>query len=341
MDLQSALRRVTERQDLTAEEMAEVMRTIMTGGATPAQIGGFLVGLRMKGETVAEIAAAAGVMRELAEQMQADDVTSLVDTCGTGGDASGTLNVSTAAAFVAAAGGASVAKHGNRSVSGRSGSADLLEAAGARLELSSEAVAECLRRTGVGFLFAPAHHSAMRHAVGPRKEMGVRTLFNILGPLTNPAGAQRQLLGVYAPEWVRPVAEVLRELGSRHVLAVHAEDGLDEISIAAPTRIAELRDGEVQEYTVTPAELGLRGAPLHEVTVAGASDSLAMIRAAFAGERIAAAELIAANAGAALYVAGRAESLPAGIEQARELMGSGAVAARVDRFVAVTQELAQ
>ncbi|MFP4129732.1 MAG: anthranilate phosphoribosyltransferase [Halorhodospira sp.] len=341
MDLQTALRRVTDRQDLAGDEMTEVMRTIMTGGATPAQIGGFLVGMRMKGETVDELAAAARVMRELADPVRADGLSGLVDTCGTGGDAQGTLNVSTAAAFVAAAGGAPVAKHGNRSVSGSSGSADLLEMAGANLGLSRDAVGECLRRTGVGFLFAPAHHSAMRHAVGPRREVGVRSLFNLLGPLTNPAGARRQLLGVFGAEWVRPVAEVLRELGSEHVLVVHAEDGLDEISIAAPTRVAELRDGEVREYTLTPRELGLREAPLHETTVAGASDSLAMIRAAFAGERIAASELIAANAGAALYVAGRAGDLPAGVAQARELMAAGDAARTVERFVAATQELGQ
>ncbi|MBK1726711.1 anthranilate phosphoribosyltransferase [Halorhodospira neutriphila] len=340
MEMQEAIRRLSARGDLQPEEMAEVMRTIMTGGATPAQIGGFLIGLGLKGETVGEIAAAAGVMRELAERVEADDVASLVDTCGTGGDASGTLNVSTAAAFVAAAGGAPVAKHGNRSVSSRSGSADLLEACGASLALDSAGVGECLRRCGVGFLFAPQHHGAMRHAVGPRRELGVRTLFNLLGPLTNPAGAQRQLLGVFDARWVRPVAEVLRELGSVHVLVVHAEDGLDEISIAAPTRVAELRGGEVREYTLTPAELGLAEAPLSAVTVASAEDSLALIRAAFAGEPTPAAELIAANAGAALYVADRAASLREGVERARELMASGAAAEALERFAATSRELA-
>ncbi|MCG5538383.1 anthranilate phosphoribosyltransferase [Halorhodospira sp. 9622] len=342
MDLTAALRRITENQDLSPDEMTAVFRTIMTGGATPAQIGGFLIGMRLKGETVAEMAAAASVMRELAERVDVgDDFHRLVDTCGTGGDASGTLNVSTAAAFVTAAGGIPVAKHGNRSVSGRSGSADLLEACGATLELSSEAVAECIRRVNVGFLFAPLHHSAMKHAVGPRKELGVRTLFNLVGPLSNPAGARRQLLGVFGQEWVRPVAEVLQTLGSDHVLVVHAEDGLDEISIAAPTRIAELRNGQIEEYTVMPEDLGLRSAPLNEVTISGTKDSLAMIRAAFAGERIAAMELIAANAGAALYVGGEAPDLRRGVERARELMTSGAAAQTLERFVETTRELAQ
>ena len=339
MDLPTAIQRTIDRDSLTADEMTAVMRTIMTGGATSAQIGGLLVGLRMKGETVAEIAAAAGVMRELAEPVHAG-VEGLVDTCGTGGDASGTLNVSTAAAFVAAAGGVPVAKHGNRSVSGRSGSADLLEALGGRVELSADAVGECIRSVGVGFAFAPAHHSAMKHAVGPRKELGVRTLFNLLGPLTNPAGARRQILGVFGPEWVRPVAEVLRELGSDHVLVVHAEDGLDEISIGAPTRVAELRDGEVTESTITPEDLGVRKAPLHEVTVAGVADSKAMVEAAFRGERNAPAELIAVNAAAALYVGGRVPDLASGVARARELMADGSAAERVARFAATTQELA-
>ncbi|MBK1735615.1 anthranilate phosphoribosyltransferase [Halorhodospira abdelmalekii] len=340
MEMQAAIRRVTEGGDLSGDEMATVMRTIMTGGATPAQIGGFLVGLRMKGERIAEIAAAAQVMRELADRVEVG-VEGVLDTCGTGGDASNTFNVSTAAAFVAAAAGVPVAKHGNRSVSGRSGSADVLEAAGANLELDSTALALCIREVGVGFLFAPRHHSAMKHAVGPRREMGVRTLFNVLGPLTNPAGAKRQLLGVYAPQWVRPIAEVLRELGSERVVVVHAEDGLDEISIGAPTRVAELIDGEIREYTINPAELGLAAAPLSEVQVASAEESLARMQAAFAGESSPAAELIAANAAAALYAAGRVDGLPAGVEQARELMRSGAAADVLARFVARTQELAQ
>lgn len=339
MDMQSAIRRITEGHDLSSDEMTEVMRTIMTGGATPAQIGGFLIAQRMKGESVAEMAAAAGVMRELAERVEVCRE-GVLDTCGTGGDASGTLNVSTAAAFVAAAGGVPVAKHGNRSVSGRSGSADVLEAAGANLELDCAALVRCIDEVGVAFMFAPLHHGAMRHAVGPRREMGVRTLFNILGPLTNPAGARRQLLGVYAPQWVRPVAEVLRVLGSERVLVVHAEDGLDELSIAAPTLIAELDGDVIREYRLTPQELGLRSAPLSEVQVDGAEDSLRMINAAFAGQSTPAAELIAVNSGAALFAAGRVDSLPAGIERARELLSSGAAGDKLREFVAKTQELA-
>jgi anthranilate phosphoribosyltransferase len=248
MDMQAAIAAVIEHQDLDASDMQAVMRLIMTGQATAAQIGGFLVGLRMKGETVDEIAAAAGVMRELATRV---DIAGphLVDTCGTGGDGASTFNISTASALVTAAAGGRVAKHGNRSVSSSSGSADVLEAAGVRLDLGPEQVTACIEQLGVGFLFAPRHHSAMKHAIGPRKEMGVRTLFNLLGPLTNPAGAPNQVLGVFSMDWVEPLAQVLKQLGSEHVLVVHAEDGLDEISIAAPTRVAELKEGEISTYS--------------------------------------------------------------------------------------------
>ncbi len=339
MNIQTAIRRVTERQNLSQEEMAAVMRAIMTGECTPAQIGGFLVGLRMKGETVDEIAAAARVMRELAARVHIDP-THLVDTCGTGGDARGTFNVSTAAAFVVAAAGGKVAKHGNRSVSSKSGSADLLEAAGAVLDLSPEQVARCVETVGVGFLFAPRFHSAMKHAVGPRREMAVRTIFNILGPLTNPAEAPHQLLGVYSRDWLRPVAEVLRELGSRHVLVVHAEDGIDEISIEAPTHVAELVNGEIREYTISPEQFGIERAPLDLVRAADAAESLAMIRRVFAGEPGPAADLVVLNAGAAIYAADLAESLDAGLARARQLLESGAAARKLDEFVAFTREIA-
>jgi anthranilate phosphoribosyltransferase len=239
MDMQSAIRCVVERQDLTEAQMLDVMRLIMTGQATPAQIGGFLVGLRMKGETLDEITAAARVMRELATPVPvAGD--HLVDTCGTGGDGASTFNISTASAIVTAAAGARVAKHGNRSVSSSCGSADVLEAAGVNLELTAAQVAQCVEKIGVGFLFAPMHHSAMKHAIGPRREMGVRTLFNLLGPLTNPAGAPNQVLGVFSAYWLKLLAQVLGRLGSRHVMVVHADDGLDEISIGAATQVAEL-----------------------------------------------------------------------------------------------------
>lgn len=339
MDIQTALRRVTEGENLSQEEMAAVMRAIMTGECTPAQIGGFLVGLRMKGETVDEIAAAARVMRELAAQVEVAPHF-LVDTCGTGGDAKGTFNVSTAAAFVVAAAGGKVAKHGNRSVSSHSGSADVLEAAGANLDLTPEQVAHCVEEIGVGFLFAPRHHAAMKHAIGPRREMAVRTIFNILGPLTNPAGAPHQLLGVYSANWLRPVAEVLRELGSKHVLVVHAEDGLDEISIGAPTRVAELVDGDVKEYVIEPEQFGIARASLDTVRVTTATDSLALIRRVFAGEAGPAADIVVLNAGAAIYAAGLAESLAAGCERAREVLASGAAARKLEEFVAFTQRTA-
>lgn len=339
MDIQSAIRRVTERQDLNQDEMTAVMRAIMTGECTPAQIGGFLVGLRMKGETVEEIAAAAGVMRELAARVAADP-RFLVDTCGTGGDSKGTFNVSTATAFAVAAAGGKVAKHGNRSVSSHSGSADVLEAAGAKLDLAPEQVAEAIREVGVGFLFAPRHHAAMKHAIGPRREMAVRTIFNILGPLTNPAGAPNQLLGVYSAAWLRPLAEVLRTLGSRHVMVVHSEDGLDEISIGAATAVAELKGGEIREYSITPEQFGLARAPLERLKVASAADSLAMIERAFKGEAGPAADIIALNAGAAIYVAGLADDLAAGVARARQVLTSGAAAAKLADYVAFTQRAA-
>jgi len=339
MEMQEAIRAVVERRDLTGPEMESVMRRIMGGEATPAQIGGFLVGLRMKGETVEEIAAAARVMRELATPVAVPDLPHLVDTCGTGGDAAGLFNVSTAAAFVAAACGAHVAKHGNRSVSSRSGSADVLEAAGVRLGLAPEAVARCIREVGVGFLFAPAHHGAMKHAIGPRREMGVRTVFNLLGPLTNPAGAPNQVLGVFDAAWLEPLAEVLRRLGSRHVLVVHGAGGVDEISLAGPTEVAELRDGEVHRFEVSPESLGVTPAPLETLRVADATESLALVRAALGGEPGPAADMVALNAGAAVYVAGLAPDLAAGVARAREAMASGEPLRRLERLVALTREL--
>ena len=332
MDMQDAIRAVTEYRNLSRDEMTDVMRLIMTGQATQAQIGGFLIGLRMKGETVDEIAAAAGVMRGLAAEVDVD-TEHLVDTCGTGGDAAGTFNVSTATAFVVAAAGGRVAKHGNRSVSSSSGSADVLELAGANLELTPAQVEQCIEQVGVGFLFAPAHHSAMKHAVGPRKEMGVRTLFNVLGPLTNPAGAPHQLLGVYSRDWVRPLAEVLLTLGSDRVLVVNAEDGLDEISIAAATHVAEVDEDEVTEYTITPEDFGMERASLDAVRVDSVDASLALIRAVFAGQQGPASDLVALNAGAAIYAARLADTVAAGVEQARAVLSSGAAADKLDEFV--------
>jgi anthranilate phosphoribosyltransferase len=322
MDIATAIASVVEQRDLSAGDMEAVMRSIMTGQATPAQIGGFLIGLRMKGETVDEIAAAAKVMRDLATRVEVAGP-HLVDTCGTGGDGASTFNISTASAIVTAAAGGRVAKHGNRSVSSSSGSADVLEAAGVKLDLTPAQVAACIDRVGVGFLFAPQHHSAMKHAIGPRKEMRVRTLFNLLGPLTNPAGAPNQVLGVFSPDWVEPLARVLKRLGSEHVLVVHAEDGLDEISIAAPTRVAELRDGDISVYTVTPEDFGLQRADLSAIAVENAGQSLAMINTVFADQPGPARDIVRLNAGAAIYAAGLAASLADGVALASEAIQSG------------------
>ncbi len=340
MNVQQAIAAVIERRDLGGDEMTAVMRQIMTGEATPAQIGGFLVGLRMKGETVAEVAAAAAVMRELATRVEID-LPNLVDIVGTGGDASGTFNVSTACSLVAAAAGAKVAKHGNRSVSSKSGAADLLEAAGVNLDLTPAQIAACVERADVGFMFAPKHHAAMKHAIGPRREMGVRTIFNVLGPLTNPAGAPNQLLGVYAGEWVEPLAEVLRLLGSRHVMVVHAEDGMDEISLNAPTEVAELKDGEIRRYRIAPEDFGLSRAPLAAVQVADADESLATIRALLDGQRGAPRDMVLLNSGAALYVAGVAASIAEGIESAGKAIDDGSARERLARLVEVSQSFAE
>jgi anthranilate phosphoribosyltransferase len=335
MDMQTAIRAVTERRDLDSSEMEAVMRLIMTGQATPAQIGGFLVGLRMKGESVDEIAAAARVMRELATRVEVAGP-HLVDTCGTGGDGASTFNISTASALVAAAAGARVAKHGNRSVSSSSGSADVLEAAGVRLDLNPQQVAACIGQVGVGFLFAPQHHSAMKHAIGPRKEMGVRTVFNLLGPLTNPAGAPNQVLGVFSDDWVEPLAQVLRQLGSEHVLVVHAEDGLDEISIGAPTHVAELKDGEISVYTVTPEDFGLQRADVASLAVEDAQQSLAMIGAVLDNQAGPARDIVVLNAGAAIYAAGLAPSLADGVTRAGEVLQGGQAKQTLEALIRVT-----
>lgn len=335
MDMQAAIHRVTEKQNLSSAEMNQVMRIIMTGEATPAQIGGFLIGLRMKGETVDEIAAAAQVMRELASgvTVSGDHV---VDIVGTGGDGSNTFNISTASTFVVAAAGGTVAKHGNRSVSSKSGSADLLEAAGVNLNLSPEQVAECISKVGVGFMFAPLHHSAMKHAIGPRKEMAVRTIFNILGPLTNPAGAPNQLLGVFSNDLVEPLAEVLNKLGSQHVLVVHAKDGMDEISIGASTRVAELKAGKVTTYTITPEQFGITSTDISKLMVDSAQASLAVIKSVLDNTDGPARDIVMLNAGAAIYAADLADSLEAGIKQADEVIASGAAKARLEALIKVS-----
>ena len=332
IDMPSAIRAVIDGRDLTADQMTGVMRTIMTGDATAAQIGGFLVGLRIKGETVDEIAAAASVMRELASRVDVNG-DHLVDTCGTGGDTSGTFNVSTASALVAAAAGAKVAKHGNRSVSSRSGSADVLEAAGVKLDLPPEQIGRCIETVGVGFLFAPMHHGAMKHAIGPRREMATRTIFNVLGPLTNPAGAPNQVLGVFAETWVEPLAQVLQKLGSDHVMVVHAEDGLDEISIGATTHVAELKDGEIHSYRIEPEDFGIERQSLDGIKANGAQDSLTLIHQALADQPGPARDIVVLNAGAAIYVAGLTDTLADGVERARQVIADGTANQVLDNLI--------
>lgn len=337
MEMPAAIKAVTERKDLSVDEMTDVMRTIMTGEATQAQIGGFLVGLRMKGETIDEVTAAASVMRELATKVDVNKEY-LVDTCGTGGDSSGSFNISTASAFVVAAAGGRVAKHGNRSITSKSGSADVLETAGVNLNIGPEQVAACVNEIGVGFMFAPAHHSAMKHAIGPRKEMAVRTIFNVLGPLTNPAGAPNQVLGVYAKEWVEPLAQVLKNLGSNHVLVVHAEDGLDEISIGSETHVAELKDGEVKTYTVKPEDFGMKSVGLDAVRAKDSADSLAIIKSVMDNKEGPAKDIVSLNAGAAIYVAGLATTLAEGVARAKEVIASGAVKNKLDELISLSNK---
>lgn len=338
MDMQSAIRAVTEHQDLSGDEMQQVMRTIMTGEASQAQIGGFLIGLRMKGETVDEIAAAASVMRELATKVDVEGE-NLVDTCGTGGDGSKTFNISTASAFVVSAAGAQVAKHGNRSISSKSGSADVLEALGVNIGLAPDQVATCIKEIGVGFMFAPQHHSAMKHAIGPRKEMGVRTVFNLLGPLTNPAAAPNQVIGVFSDQWVEPIARVLAKLGSKHVLVVHAEDGMDEISVSSPTKIAELKEGKVSVYKVNPEQFSLPVGDKNRLSVEDAQQSSEMIKDILNGDAGPATDIVCLNAGAAIYVSGLAPSIEAGVKKAQEVIANGTAKEKLEALVKFTNNV--
>ncbi len=335
MNIQSAIKSVIAGRNLDRAEMTAVMQQIMTGECTPAQIGGFLVGLRMKGESVDEIAAAAAVMRELSTTVEVN-AEHLVDTCGTGGDASGSFNISTASAIVAAAAGAHVAKHGNRSVSSKSGSADVLEAAGVNLDITPERVGQCIEKVGVGFLFAQKHHSAMRHAIGPRREMAVRTIFNVLGPLTNPALAPNQVIGVFDGELIEPLAQVLKQLGSRHVMVVHADDGMDEISISGSTQVAELKAGEVTTYSISPKDFGLAIGSLSDLRVDSVEESLAMIRLVFANRAGASRDIVCLNAGASIYVSGLVDSLAAGIEKASTVIADGRAGSVFDALIAMS-----
>lgn len=336
MDMQTVLKTLVEGRNLSADAMRGAMHAIMSGDATAAQIGAFLVALRMKGETVDEIAAAAEVMRELARSVDVDGP-HLIDTCGTGGDARGTFNISTAAAFVVAAAGGQVAKHGNRSVSSRCGSADVLEVAGVNLMLTAEQVADCIERIGVGFLFAPQHHSAMKHTIGPRRELGIRTLFNLLGPLSNPAGAPNQLLGVFAEVWVEPLAHVLHQLDSEHVLVVHAEDGLDEISIGAPTRVAELRHGRVDVYRITPEQFGFERASLEALKADGPRASLDIVRSVLDNRPGPARDIVTLNAGAAIYAANIEESLEHGIRRAAAMIENGSARGKFEALIELSR----
>ncbi len=345
MEIKDALARVAEHGHLDQEEMHDVMHRVMTGECTPAQVGALLMGLRMKGEAIEEITGAAQAMRNLATGIDVPQ-TYLVDTCGTGGDGSNLFNISTAAAFVVAAAGGRVAKHGNRGVSSVSGSADVLQAAGVNLELAPEQVADAVTRLGVGFLFAPAHHSAMKHAVGPRKELGLRTIFNMLGPITNPAGVRRQVVGVFSEVLCEPLARVLGRLGSEHVMVVHARDGLDEISLAAPTRVAELKDGKVTTWVLNPEDVGIETQTLTGLSVQSAEDSLTLIRSALSGhasgdvsEKTAAKarDIVALNAGAALYVSGLASSVADGVKRSQAVMQSGAAYDKLTEYSEFTR----
>lgn len=337
MELKFALEKLLNREDLHEDEMESVMHQLMNGEATDAQIGAILAALRMKSESVLEITVAVKVMRELATPVKIGDTSHLVDTCGTGGDGASTFNISTASAFVVAAAGGKVAKHGNRSFSSKSGSADVLEAAGVNLGLTPEQVEECVNQVGVGFMFAPAHHSAMKHVISARKEMGVRTLFNMLGPLTNPAGAPYQVIGVFNPALTRVFAEVLQRLGSKHVIVVAADDGLDEISIASLTQVAELKDGEIKEWKIDPFDYDMDHFNLKGLAVDSALDSLNIIRSVFANSDSAAKDIVCLNAGASIYVAGLADSYAEGVQKARMVIAEGKAQQKLNDFIAKTQ----
>ena len=334
-----ALQSLIDRKDFTHEQMLAVMRQVMSGELTPVQVASLLVGLRMKGETVDEISAAAEVMRELSSKVSVKDGAHLIDTCGTGGDGIQTFNVSTVSAFVAAAAGARVAKHGGRSVSSTCGSADVLEALGVNVNLTPAQVAKCVDEIGIGFMFAPNHHSAMRHAAPVRRELGVRTLFNLLGPLTNPAGAKRQVMGVFHRDLTGLLARVLQRLGSEHVLVVHGADGMDEISFAGDTYVAELKDGQVKEYVLNPQQFGL---PLHDVQsirVQNAEQSRQIALAVLAGETGPARDIVLLNAGAAIYVAGLVANLTVGIASASRVIDSGDAKNKLQQLIVLSQQM--
>lgn len=344
MNIQEALARVVEHIDLSREEMTDVMRQVMTGQCTESQITAFLVALRMKSESIEEITGAAQVMRELATPVSPTKGP-LVDIVGTGGDGANLFNVSSASSFVAAACGVYIAKHGNRGVSSKSGSADLLEKAGINLDLDAAAVARCIDEVGVGFIFAPGYHGAMKHAIGARRALGMRTMFNILGPMTNPAGAKREVIGVFTKKLCRPMAEVMQQLGAEHIMVVHADDGLDEISLATNTHVAELKDGQIREYKISPEDLGVESQSLIGLSVDDSDESLALIKAALSNSDTLparkAAAMVALNAGAAIYLSGQVDSHKAGVERALEAIQSGAALQKMEQLAALSQQLEQ
>ncbi|HUP96299.1 MAG TPA: anthranilate phosphoribosyltransferase [Usitatibacter sp.] len=338
---QEAINRLCDKREIFYDEMVDLMRQVMEGKVPPVQLAAILMGLHVKTESVSEIAAAAAVMREFSTKVATGPVEHLVDTCGTGGDKLHTFNISTTAAFVTAAAGARVAKHGGRSVSSQSGSADVLEALGVNLALSPDQVATSIREVGVGFMFAPNHHPAMKHAAPVRKELGMRTILNILGPLTNPAGAPNQVMGVFHEDLVGIQARVLKMLGSRHVLTVHGHEGLDEITITGPTHVAELKHDFITEYTIEPKQFGLDVAPLEAIQVKDAADSRARLEAVLANERGPSRDVVILNAAAALYVSGVAGSLWDGVALARDSIESGAARGKLDQLVTFTRGLAK
>jgi anthranilate phosphoribosyltransferase len=340
MTPQAALQRVIEHREIFHDEMVSLMQQIMGGEVTPVMIAAIITGLRVKKETIGEIAAAATVMRDLSTKVEIADTSRLVDTCGTGGDGAHTFNISTTAMFVAAAAGAQIAKHGGRSVSSSSGSADVLEALGVNLNLKPEQVAQCIAETGIGFMFAPNHHSAMKHAAPVRRELGVRTIFNILGPLTNPANAPQQVMGVFHPDLVGIQVRVLQRLGSNRALTVFGREGLDEISISGQTLVGEMKDGRVSEYEIHPEQFNL---PVHDpkvLQVANIEESKAVLLATLDNKPGAARDIVALNAGASIYVSGQAETLADGVDQAFEMLASGAARAKLEQFIAATKKLA-
>ncbi|MCG9079070.1 anthranilate phosphoribosyltransferase [Laribacter hongkongensis] len=337
---QQALNRLIDGNELFFDEMLDIMRQIMRGDMTPAQIAGILIGLRVKVESVSEIAAAATVMREFATTVPVAERRHLVDTCGTGGDGAHTFNISTTAAFIVAAAGAQVAKHGGRSVSSSSGSADVLEALGVKLALTAENVGRCIDEIGLGFMFAPNHHTAMKYVAPVRRELGVRTIFNILGPLTNPAGAENQLMGVFHPDLVGIQARVLSQLGARHAMVVHGRDGLDEISLSGPTLVAELKNGWIREYELDPAEFGFSLCSAADLAAPTAEDSKARLLAVLDNQPGPARDIVCLNAGAAIYVAGVTDSLAEGIRLAQELLASGAARQKLGQLIELTHKLA-